>query len=98
AAYFEQRKSEFRAPEYRKTVVIALFPSEYARWIEISAADLKKTFEERRASYITPERRHIHQIVFTNMDEARAAQDRTGKGEAFEAVTEERVLSTQAIA
>jgi len=97
AAYFEQRKNQFRAPEYRKTVVIALIPTEYARWIEISDAELKKTFEERRARYITPERRQIHQIVFNNIDEARAAAERIGKGEAFEAIAKERGLSDQDI-
>ena len=97
AAYFEQRKNQFRAPEYRKTVVIALIPTEYARWIEISDAELKKAFEERRARYITPERRQIHQIVFNNIDEARAAAERIGKGEAFEAIAKERGLSDQDI-
>src|SRR5262249_9774664 len=29
AQYFEQRKTQFRAPEYRKSVIIALIPSEY---------------------------------------------------------------------
>src|SRR5262245_23479121 len=32
AEYFEQRKAQFRAPEFRKLVVLSLIPSEYARW------------------------------------------------------------------
>jgi len=97
AQYFEQRKTQFRAPEYRKSVIIALIPSEYARWIEISDAELKKAFEERRARYTTPERRQIHQIVFPSMDDARTAAERIGKGETFEAIAKERGLSDQDI-
>src|SRR5437763_1084831 len=33
AKYYEDRKILFRAPEYRKAVVVALIPSEQARWI-----------------------------------------------------------------
>ena len=64
AKYFEERKILFRAPEYRKLVIVSLIPSEQARWIEISDADLKRAYEERRARYVTPERRHIQQIDF----------------------------------
>src|SRR5262252_2846817 len=64
AKYFEERKNLFRTPEYRKLVVVSLIPSEQARWIEISDADLKRAYEERRARYVTPERRHILQIDF----------------------------------
>jgi peptidyl-prolyl cis-trans isomerase D len=97
AEYFEQRKSVFRAPEYRKLAAISLIPGEYARWIEISDADLKRGFEERRARYITPERRAIQQIVFPSADEARAASDRVAKGETFDAIAKERSLTEKDI-
>src|SRR5262249_56037543 len=48
AKYFEERKTQFRAPEYRKLVIVSLIPSEQARWIEISDADLKRAHETRR--------------------------------------------------
>jgi peptidyl-prolyl cis-trans isomerase D len=97
AEYYEQRKAQFRAPEYRKLVVLPIIPSEYARWIEISDADLRRAFEERRARYITPERRHLHQILFPNAEEARAASERIGKGESFAAIAKERGLSEKDI-
>ena len=49
AKYYEDRKGLFRAPEYRKIVVLPLLPQERAAAIEISEADLKKAYEERRA-------------------------------------------------
>lgn len=97
AKYFEERKILFRAPEYRKIVVVALLPSEQARWIEISDEDLKRAYEDRRSRYITPERRNIQQIVFSNAEEARAAAERIAKGESFTAIATERGLSEKDI-
>jgi peptidyl-prolyl cis-trans isomerase D len=80
AKYFEERKILFRTPEYRKLVIVSLLPSEQARWIEISDADLKRAYEERRARYVTPERRHVLQIDFPNAEAASAAAERIAKG------------------
>lgn len=89
AKYFDERKILFRAPEYRKVVIVSLIPSEQARWIEISDADLKRTYEERRARYVTPERRHILQIDFPNAEAAQAAADRIAKGAKFDEIAKE---------
>jgi peptidyl-prolyl cis-trans isomerase D len=89
AKYFEERKNLFRAPEYRKLVVVSLIPSEQARWIEIPEADVKRVYEERRARYATPERRHILQIDFPNAEAASAAADRIAKGASFAEVAKE---------
>ena len=89
AKYFEDRKILFRTPEYRKLVVVSLIPSEQARWIEISDADLKRAYEERRARYATPERRHILQIDFPNAEAASAAAERIAKGTSFAEIAKE---------
>jgi peptidyl-prolyl cis-trans isomerase D len=89
AKYFEERKILFRAPEYRKLVVVSLIPSEQARWIEISDADIKRAYEERRARYTTPERRHILQIDFPNAEAASAAAERIAKGASFTEIAKE---------
>jgi peptidyl-prolyl cis-trans isomerase D len=92
AKYFEQRKAAFRAPEYRKITVVALTPADLATRIEVPEADLKKAYTDRRARYETPERRHLKQIVFPNMDEAKAAADKIAQGTTFEALAAEREL------
>ncbi len=97
AKYYEERKILFRAPEYRKLVIVTLIPSEQAHWIEISDADAKRAYEERRSRYVTPERRHIQQIVFTNEEEARAAADRIAKGASFAEIAKERGLTDKDI-
>jgi peptidyl-prolyl cis-trans isomerase D len=97
AKYFEERKILFRAPEFRKIVIVSLIPGEQARWMEISDDDLKKAYEERKARYTTPERRTIQQIVFPNEDDAKAAAERIAKGETFEAIAKERNLTDKDI-
>ena len=89
AKYFEERKNLFRTPEYRKLVIVSLIPSEQARWIEISDADLKRAYEERRARYVTPERRHILQIDFPSVEAANAAAERIAKGATFAEIAKE---------
>ena len=97
AQYFEERKVLFRAPEYRKIVLLSLTPAEQAAWIQVSDEDAKRTYEERRARYSTPERRQVQQIVFPNAEEARAASERIKSGTTFAALAAERGLKDQDI-
>jgi peptidyl-prolyl cis-trans isomerase D len=97
AQYFEERKVLFRAPEYRKIVLLALTPGELAKWAEVSDADAKRAFEEQQDRYVTPERRQVQQIVFANPEEARAAADRLAQGLSFAALAAERGLKEQDI-
>ena len=92
AKYFEERKNQFRAPEYRKAVVVVVTPADIANWETISDADARRIYEERKARYATPEQRHIQQIVFPNAEEAQAASDKIRQGTAFDAIASERNL------
>jgi len=92
AKYFEERKVAFRAAEFRKLTLVVLTPEDLASRIEISDADLKKAYEDRRARYDTPERRNLKQIVFPNMEEAKAAAGKLTQGTTFEALAAERGL------
>jgi peptidyl-prolyl cis-trans isomerase D len=95
--YFDERKVLFRAPEYRKLIILSLIPSEQAPWIEISDADVKAAYEKQHARYVTPERRHIQQMVFPNAEDARAAAERISKGTSFAEVAKERGLTEKDI-
>lgn len=94
AAYFEDRKQLFRAPEFRKIAMLALTPDDIAKTITVSDEDAKKAFEQRRERYATPEKRQVFQIPFPNADEAKAASDRIKAGTSFEDIAKERKLST----
>jgi peptidyl-prolyl cis-trans isomerase D len=93
AAYFEDRKTLFRAPEYRKLSLVAVTPDEIGKWEDVSDPDARKVFEERKDKLGTPERREVQQITFPNADEATAARNRIGSGTSFEDVAKERGLS-----
>jgi peptidyl-prolyl cis-trans isomerase D len=90
--YFEERKVAFRSPEYRKITIVPLTVEDLAATIEVSDADLKKAYQDRRARFEAPERRHVKQIVFPNMEEARAGADKLKNGTSFEALAAERGL------
>jgi peptidyl-prolyl cis-trans isomerase D len=90
--YFDERKVAFRAPEYRKVTIVTLTPADLAASIEVSDADLKKAYQDRRARFDTPERRHVKQIVFPNLEEARAAAEKLAKGTTFDTLATERGL------
>ena len=76
SAYFDAHKAVFRAPEYRKLVVLTVSPEEIAKTIEVSDADAKRTYELRQSRYTVPERRQVQQISFPNAEEADAASKR----------------------
>jgi peptidyl-prolyl cis-trans isomerase D len=97
AKYFEEHRIEFRAPEYRKVELLALTPADLGKWKPIDEADLRKAYEHNRARYVTPERRHVRQIVFPNEADARAAADRIAAGTTFDAIAAERKLKEQDI-
>ena len=97
AKYFEERKVAFRSPEFRKVTIVVLRPEDIAARMEISQNDLKKVYESRKARYETPERRKLSQIVFPNMDEAKAASEKLASGTTFEALAVERALKASDI-
>jgi peptidyl-prolyl cis-trans isomerase D len=92
AKYFETRKGLFRAPEYRKVALIVLSTAEALPWIVVSDADARARYEQRRTRFVTPERRHLQQIVFPSADEAQAAAKRLAEGVTFAALAAERGL------
>jgi peptidyl-prolyl cis-trans isomerase D len=90
--YFEDRQALFRAPEYRKVVLLALIPEEMAKTIEVSDADVKRAYEDRLSRFTTPERRDVQQIVFPNQEDADKAAQQLKDGTTFDALVKERGL------
>jgi peptidyl-prolyl cis-trans isomerase D len=93
AAYFEDHKTQFRAPEYRKLSFVAINPEEIGKWTEVSDEDAKKIFELNRDKLGTPEKREVSQIVFPNEGEAQAARSRIASGTSFDDLAKERNLN-----
>jgi peptidyl-prolyl cis-trans isomerase D len=93
AAYFEDHKTQFRAPEYRKLSFVMITPEEIGKWATVSDEDARKIFEERRDKLSTPERRQVSQMVFPNVEEAQAARGRIALGLSFDDLAKERGLN-----
>jgi peptidyl-prolyl cis-trans isomerase D len=93
AGYFDDHKTQFRAPEYRKISFVMITPDEIGKWASVSDEDAKKIFAERREKLSTPERRQVSQMVFPNAEEAAAARGRITSGLSFDDLAKERGLS-----
>lgn len=70
--YYDENKTSYTAPEYRKFGMLALTPDAIKDSITISDEDVKASFEATKQKYATPERRTIQQLIFKDMA---AAQD-----------------------
>ncbi|MGB8400221.1 SurA N-terminal domain-containing protein [Bradyrhizobium sp.] len=92
AAYFDDHKTQFRAPEYRKLSFVLITPDEIGRSTDISDEDAKKIFEQRRDRLGTPEKREVSQMVFANSEEALSARGRIAAGMSFDDLAKERNL------
>ena len=90
--YYDEHKSEFRAPEYRKFTYIVASQQDLTKKQVVSDDDARTTYEGAKAQrYTTPEKRTVQQITFPNAADAKAASDRITSGAAtFEAIATER--------
>src|ERR1700752_1414979 len=98
AKYYDERKSEFRTPEYRTVAILSVAAADLAKPGEVSDADAKRVYEANMARFGTPERRQVAQISFPNAEEAQAAAAGLEKSKlTFEALAKERGLSEKDI-
>ncbi len=88
--FFEGRKAEFRAPEYRKASVLLLSPSQLADPAKVAEADLRATYERLKPTrFVSPERRAVKQMVLPDAEKAKAAAEKLAAGTAFDEVAAE---------
>jgi peptidyl-prolyl cis-trans isomerase D len=90
--YFNDHKATFRAPEYRKVVLLTASAQDVAATIEISEADARRYYADHSEKFGQPERRQIAQIVFPTTADAQAAADRLAHGASFDEIAAERGL------
>ena len=91
-AYFNDHKAAFRAPEYRKVVLLTVSAPDVASTIEISDADARRYYADHSDKFGQPERREIAQIVFPSAADAQGAADRVAHGTSFDDIAAERGL------
>lgn len=98
-AFFEERRSVWRAPEYRAAQVLAISPDAIADPAAVSADAVRARYDQVATQrFGTPERRAIQRIPFSNEEEARAAAARIAAGEIdFAGLAAERGVSADVL-
>ncbi len=79
---YDNNKSQFTAPEYRKIKLVLLSPDTIARDLDVSEADERKAYDELSARYQVPEKRSVQLLIVPDAARAGtlAAQWRGGMG------------------
>ncbi|MEM6762663.1 MAG: SurA N-terminal domain-containing protein, partial [Pseudomonadota bacterium] len=84
-SYYDDHKSDFRAPEYRGFSTVTLSADALANPDEVSADAVERAYNVAGA-YGSPERRRIQQIILDDKDVAEKAAEELNNGAAFSAV------------
>jgi peptidyl-prolyl cis-trans isomerase D len=82
-ALYDENTDRFAEPEYRALTVIRVGVEDLLATITPTDEQLRAEFEARRAEFVTPEKRELSQILFTDEAAATAAEVRLAKGDAF---------------
>lgn len=82
-AYYEDNKTSYTAPEYRKFGLLTLTPDAIKDTISLTDEELKAAFEATKQTYATPERRAIQQLLFKDMAAAGDAYKKLSEGVDF---------------
>ena len=92
-AFFEDRKAEYRAPEYRAIDILAVDPSTLAKPADVSDEDAKADYDKvRDARFVTQEKRNLQQIVFPDQAAADEAEAKIKAGASFDDIVKARNL------
>lgn len=89
-AFYETRRTQFRAPEFRKIILLTLSPDEQAGFAQPLPEQVETELARLREA---AEKRTIQQITFPNIEEANAAVEKLKGGMTFEALAAERNIS-----
>ncbi|MBY0613625.1 MAG: SurA N-terminal domain-containing protein [Beijerinckiaceae bacterium] len=84
-SFYTERKSDFRAPEYRKINILTAAPEDFAGDVALSDDDLRNAYDDAvtAGKLGKPERRTLQQIVYNTPEEANAAAEKLQKGASF---------------
>lgn len=86
SAWFEERKKDYAAPDYRKIAYVKLQPEDIADEGAISDEDVRADYEQNKDRYTTPETRTIEQLVFGTREAADAALASLKAGSTFDQI------------
>ncbi len=96
--FYNDRKSSYRAPEYRGMSILALEPNTIANPAEVSDADAEVAYQKlagKDPKFGAPEKRDLQQILFHSEADAEAAEAKIKAGASFEDLVKERGLKPE---
>ena len=96
--FYNDRKSSYRAPEYREMNILALEPDTIANPAEVTDADAQAAYEKiagKNPKFGSPEKRDLQQILFPNDADAAAAEAKLKAGTSFDDLVKERGLKPE---
>ena len=93
-SYYDERKTQFMAPELRKVAVLAITPQCVASKINVSEDELKAEYAAKAANYSVPERRKIEVIPFKTRAAADASYQELKAGKDFLEVAKAQASSS----
>ncbi|MES0881953.1 SurA N-terminal domain-containing protein [Roseibium sp. SCP14] len=96
--FFEEKKADFRAPEYREIKYVALTPDTLARPDDVNEEDARAEYDRRSADFFQPERRKVRQMSFPSKEAAEEAAAELHDGKTFEQLMSERNLGDNDVA
>ena len=97
-AFYNDRKSSYRAPEYRAMTLLALEPDTIANPAEVTDADAEAAYEKiagKNPQFGAPEKRDLQQILFPNEADAAAAAAKLKAGTSFDDLVKDRGLKSE---
>jgi peptidyl-prolyl cis-trans isomerase D len=96
--FYNDRKSSYRAPEFREMAVLALEPDTIANPADVTDADGEAAYQKiagRDPQFGAPEKRDLQQILFPNDGDAAAAEAKLKAGASFDDLVKEKGLKAE---
>ena len=97
-SFYNDRKSSYRAPEYREMTILALEPDTIANAAEVTDADAEAAYQKiagKDPRFGAPEKRDLQQVLFPNEADAAAAEAKLKAGASFDALVQDRGLKAE---
>ncbi|MGM0560618.1 MAG: SurA N-terminal domain-containing protein [Pseudomonadota bacterium] len=88
-SFYEERRDEFMAPEYRRVSYIHLSPDDVRDTVGVDESRLREEYQARKDEFSVAEERSVEQGLFDDQETAQQAYEAIQAGENYSDVIEE---------
>ena len=89
STWFEERKKDYAAPEYRKISYVKLAPEDIADESSITDDQVRADYDKNKSQFTTAETRTVEQLVFPSKEAAETALESLKNGTTFDKIVAE---------